>query len=166
MSILATYADVMYDLLPARDYQEILTGMQRTFTNFTKEMVNNTIAWVRRNPDEAGYNIGYIKAGTPGWDEGLRLFAINKNDPSFKFDDDQREHFDNGLLMTVLGIDTRIRLQVEMLEAGQVHEVKRVYREAYEDYAYALQGMVRAIKRAQRIIREKQAANGGGGGST
>jgi hypothetical protein len=53
-------------------------------------------------------------------------------------------------------VDTRIRFQIEMLEAGQVHEVRRVYREAYEDYAYALQGMIRAIKRAQRIIKEKQ----------
>jgi hypothetical protein len=161
MSIMSEYADFLYDALPCRTYEDILVEMKKTFPAFTLTMVNNTIHWIRahqdeNDPDYPGFNIAYIKVGMPGWDEGLRIFAINKNDPSFKFDDDQRDHFDNGLLMTALSVDTRIRFQIEMLEAGQIHEVRRVYREAYEDYAYALQGMIRAIKRAQRIIKEKQ----------
>jgi hypothetical protein len=161
MSIMSDYADVLYDTLPCRTYEDILVEMKKTFSNFTLTMVNNTIHWIRAHQDETdpeypGFNIAYIKAGTPGWDEGFRLFAINKNDPTFKFDDDQRDHFDNGLLMTALSVDTRIRFQIEMLEAGQVHEAKRVYREAYEDYQYGLQSMIRGIRRAQRIIKEKR----------
>jgi hypothetical protein len=162
MSIVADYADILHEVLPFDTYEEGVELMREYFTNFTHTMLNNTMHWVRCNPEEAGYNIGYVKRGTPGVGETGRFFAINKDDPSFKFSDDQRDHFDNGIATTVTSTDTTVGNLIGMLEAGQVHEVRRVYREAYEDLQYALQGMIRATKRAQRIINEKR-ANGGGG---
>jgi hypothetical protein len=168
MTILSDYADVLYDALPCDTYEQMCAEMQNTFTFFTTEMVNNTLHFIRTHQDDddplnPGFNVIYVKRGRPGIDETGRFYASNKNDPSFKLDDDQRDHFDSGIAMAIMSSDTTIRNAISMLEAGQVHEVKRVYREAYEDLVFALQGMVRATKRAKRMINEKRAANGGGG---
>src|SRR5580765_5073543 len=156
MSKLAEYAEVLYDVLPCDTYQEILAGMLLTYPFFTLEMVNNTIHWVRTHPDEAGYNISYVKVGMPGVGEGRRFFVINKDDTTFRMSDEQIAHFDNGILMTVLGTDTRLKNQIEMLIAGQAHEARRVAREAYEDLQEELNGFVRKMRRVQRIIERKR----------
>jgi|KBSMisStaDraftv2_1062788.scaffolds.fasta_scaffold09519_3 hypothetical protein len=155
MSKMSEYAETLYDILPCDSYEECRDGMSVVWPGITVEIVNNVVHWVRSNPDEAGYNISYIKRGTPGAGESNRLYVINKDDPTFRFSEEQREHFDNGVLMTVKTMNTFAVNQVEMLIAGQVHEAGRVAREALEDLQYQFEGFVRSMRRARRIITEK-----------
>lgn len=161
MSIMETYAEVLYEILPRDTTEHICQGMRETFSNFTEEMVTNLLHFVRTHQDDddplnPGFNVIYVKRGTPGAGETGRYYSINKNDPSFKLDDDQRAHFDNGIAMAIMSSDTMVKNTVEMLAAGQVHEVKQVYKEAYEDLAYALNGFLRNMTRAKRIIERKR----------
>ncbi|SRR5580765_3105033 len=161
MTIMSDYADILHEILPRSTGPDIADGMRDYFPNFTNEMATNLLHFVRTHQDDddplnPGFNVIYVKRGAPGVGEVGRYIAVNKNDPSFKFDDDQREHFDNGLAMAVKSSDTTIRNAVEMLAAGQTHEVKQVYREAYEDLAYALGGFTRSMQRAKRIIERKR----------
>jgi hypothetical protein len=161
MSIMSDYADVLYDTLPCDTYEQIRDEMRKTFTGFSLEMVNNTLHFIRTHqddgdPDNPGFNVIYVKRGPLGDGETGRYYAINKNDPSFKLSDDQRDHFDSGIAMAVMSADTTLRNAIEMLIAGQVHEVKRIYREAYEDLQYELNSFVRKTKRAKEILERKR----------
>ena len=156
MSRLSDYADTLYDVLPCDSYEEIRQGMSAIWPRITLSTVNNVLHWVRTHPDEAGFNVGYVKRGSPGYaDVGGRYYVINKDDATFRFSDDQRQHFDLGILMTIKSADTLIKNQVEMLVAAQVHEAGRVAREAYEDLQYELAGFTRRMRRAHRLIQEK-----------
>jgi hypothetical protein len=162
MSIMSTYAEVLYEVLPRDTGPDICTGMQETFTNFTNDMVTNLLHFVRTHQDDddplnPGFNVIYVKRGNPADGETGRYYAINPNDPSFHLNDEQRDHFDNGIAMAIMSSDTTIRNAIKMLEAGQVHEVRQVYREAYADLQYRLEGFVRDMRRAKRIIEEKRA---------
>jgi hypothetical protein len=161
MSINETYAEMLYEILPCDTYDDICAGMKDYFSNFTHEMVNNLLHFIRTHQDDddpqnPGYNVIYVKRGTPGVGETGRFYAVNKNDPSFKLSDEQRDHFDNSIAMAIMSSDTTVKNAVEMLAAGQVHEVKQVYREAYEDLAYALGSFTRSMTRAKRIIERKR----------
>ncbi|MET0724205.1 MAG: hypothetical protein ABWY64_25730 [Tardiphaga sp.] len=156
MSKLAEYAEVLYDVLPCDTYEEILAKMQNTYPFFTSASVNNTLHWVRTNPDEAGYNIGYVKRGAPGWFGENRFYVINKDDPTFKLSDAQRTHLDQGFLSMIATIQTLLHNKAMMLDAEQVHETSRIQRECLADLQDDLNTATRKMIRMMRAVRNKR----------
>jgi ElaB/YqjD/DUF883 family membrane-anchored ribosome-binding protein len=160
MSKLAEYAETLYRVLrtKSRDsYDEIRDAMEAEWSRISTSLVNATIHWVRTHPDEAGYNIGYVKRGSAAyWDTGGRYFIINEEDTTFKLSDDQRDHLDQGFLSMIATIQTLLHNKAMMLDAEQVHETSRIQRECLADLQDDLNTATRKMVRMMRAVRNKR----------
>ena len=156
MPLYEQYADTMHDVLPQPSREAIRRAMANIWPGITISIVDQTLLWIRKNPDLAGFNVGYAKRGMPGFEEGDRYFAINKDDPSFRFTSEHRDHFDAGLNSAIQALGTTVRITDGILEAGEVHESLQMHRDAIADLREDIAACFRTARRLQRDIKKKQ----------
>lgn len=158
MTKLEQYAETLYSVLPATTRQQIRRKMASDWPRISLGTVDNLLHWIRKNPELAGFNVGYVKRGKATDNDENRFFVINKDDPSFKFSDDQRNHTDNGYVSTISAMETLAANMGEMMETAQVHEVLKVHRDVLADMQELAVFCSRQMKRLHRIIEEKRTA--------
>jgi hypothetical protein len=151
--------EALYATLPATDYDEIRRGMTRLAGRvITLGGVNNTLHYIRTHPDECGFNVSYVKRGVARDSDENRYFIVNKDDRSFSFSPEHREHFDNGCHSTILTVETLSTNLAEMLEAAKTHERLSVHRDYLGDMQEVIVFLARRMARLRTVMAEKQAA--------
>ncbi len=151
-------AEALFQCLPADDYDQVRVRLNRELgrRDLTNGDVGNVLAYVRKHYEECGYTVPHAKRGPPLPGEHGRFFAILvERDGTFSYDDEHRQHFNNGTRSSVASISQQMRnlkAIVATLIKYERSPIKREYLgELEEHFDYT-------AKRTARVLRFMDAA--------